>query len=296
MRSPLRVVPVVILAMLCMVVASADEFDEPPDTTVTGGARVVTWEPVLLALYAIHPQSAMEAASPTPVPAPPGLKEGWHALKREVAIRSRPFEEGDPIYSGWRMDTAGDDAGQGFHAHVVRGSRDRLVTFKRGEELTLRAALDVLMELSDAEKQEKVKAYFFVDERHVTLHHVSDDPHDIRAVASKDPMPDSVLVAQTRASPFVVPDARHPDQVIRYPLRTKGVFEIRYRARVRGRLSDEEVARTKDVEAAVRFAVSDVAIDVKTLNMNQQGFYRSPSKKKAPGGDPAAPAPNAPGR
>jgi hypothetical protein len=277
-----RVLPLTLalLPLLAPRVAAADEFDEPADTAVTGAVRAASWTPYVAVFYVAPPESKdapeASAAPGAPPTVAPGLAEGWAALQRDAYIRRGDIAPGDPVVSGWRVDTTTANRGLGFQVHATETMRDPILTLPLGSDAHLRLELDILMQVSDEVKSKLVgeRGLFEVLERSVTVHFVSDDPMNTRAKAEDEPMPQSARILEREAYPFRLPDLRRPAVPVTWPLRTPGVYEFRVKARIRGRLNEAERAETKDVEGAIRVAVGRSAVDVRKLTFEQTHRYR----------------------
>ncbi len=267
---------VAVLLALSVTPARADEYDAPPDATVQGGVRAATWEPYIPTFY-VAPIDAGAKDADTPVA--PGLAEGWAALKQDARVRRGEIDVTDMVVSGWRVDTTTERKGLGFQVHVTENMRDPLATLPLDGEAILRCDLDVLVPVSDAEKKALVtdKKLFQVVERKITLHLVSPDPTAYRAKAEEEPLENSSRIHETRPYPLVLPSLSNPIARSGWSLRTKGVYEIRVKARVAGRLNEKESEEIKDVEAAIRVAVTDSAVSISRLSFKKQygvRYYR----------------------
>lgn len=256
--------------------ARADEYDAPPDASVEGGVRAATWEPYIPTFYVAPIDPGAKDAD---APVAPGLAEGWAALRQDARIRRGPIDVTDMVVSGWRVDTTSDRKGLGFQVHVTENMRDPVATLPLDGEAILRCDLDVLVPVSDAEKQRLVTEakLFQIVERTITLHLVSTDPTAYRAQAPDEPLENSSRIHETKPYPLVLPSLSNPVARSGWSLRAKGVYEIRLKAKISGRLNDKEREEVKDVEGAIRVAVTDAALSVSKLSFERKygvRYYR----------------------
>lgn len=263
-------------------ISSADGFDEPPDTTTKGGVQARTWTPYVAAFYVAPPPAKGAAPTDGAAAAPavrvaPGLWEGWVALQRDAYIRRGEIAPTEPVISGWRVDTTTENKGLGFQVHATSGMRDPILSLPLDAYADLRLEIDVILPVSDDAKQKMFleDKLFQVDERSVTLHRVSDDPMNTRAKAEDQPMEGSMRVIEREKSyPMRLAGIAAPISVGSWPLRTPGVYEFRVKARIRGRLNKQERAEVKDVEGAIRVAVSGTSLEIGKLNFEGTHKYR----------------------
>jgi|GEM_PF-4554387 len=255
--------------------AAADEWDEPPDTGVAGGVRIATWTPYVAAFY-VAPPKADPAGPATAERVAPGIAEGWAALSRDAYVRRGEIAPGDPVVSGWRVDTTTERKGLGFQVHATENMRDPILTLPRDGNAHLRLELDVLTQVPDDEKTRivSVAKLFKVEERSVTLHFVSDDPMSTRAKAEDEPMANSARILDRNPYPFSLPNIGAPRSVGSWTLRTPGVYEFRVKARIRGRLNVQEREEVKDVEGALRVAVGRSEVEIRSLSFDRTHHYK----------------------
>lgn len=252
--------------------AAAGDFDGPPDTETKGGAEVASWEPCITAFY-VAKKSKENVSAPAdsdykPVDAPPGAQQGWAVLKDAVRIHKpgSGYEGSDLVYSGWRLQTSGDQAGLGFEAEIARPNDATISTHAKNQPVSIFYRLDIFMSLDDARKKELVEKHFRLVDARMSFHAVSDDRSAFRGGAQAAILDTLPLFhvdgrEQKNLPKWKIPGAE-PLERLEWTPRAKGVYEIHYSVTLSGRLDEKERAEEKTVEGAIRVAVSDEQFDI----------------------------------